>query len=170
MPSPTSRNTSRFIFKQSSQLMGVVQPWVKVRNHGEKAGSSFRVSEGVKMIYAKYWYVEFLTDHFLPIFMHDNAPSHPAKNTSVALAVLGIKGEKFMLWPPSSPDLNPIENLWTILKQKIYEGGRQFTSKQQLWEAILTSCKEIQAGTLQKLTSSMNAGLVKVISKKGFCF
>ena len=72
-----------------------------------------------------------------------------------------------MVWPPSSPDLNPIENLWSILKQKIYEGGRQFTSKQQLWEAILTSCKEIQAETVQKLTGSMDARIVKLLSNKG---
>ena len=85
------------------------------------------------------------------IFMHDNAPSHAARNTSASLAAMGIKGEKLMVWPPPSPYLNPIENLWSILKQKIYEGGRQFTSKQQLWEDILTSCKEIQAETLQKL-------------------
>ena len=52
-----------------------------------------------------------------------------------------------MVWPPSSPALNPIENLWSILKQKIYVGGRQFIFKQQLGEAILTSCKEIQAET-----------------------
>ena len=80
---------------------------------------------------------------------------------------MGIKGEKLMVWPPSSPDLNPIENLWSILKQKIYEGGRQFTSKQKLWEVILTSCKDIQAETVQKLTSSMDARIVKVISQKG---
>ena len=83
---------------------------------------------------------------------------HAAKNTSVSLAAMGIKGEKLMVWPPSSPDLNPIENLWSILKQKIYE---------ELCEAILTCCKEIQAGTLQKLTSSKDARIVKVISKRG---
>ncbi|KAL6456377.1 hypothetical protein MHYP_G00349200 [Metynnis hypsauchen] len=145
---------------------------------GRQLVGPFRVPEGVKMTSAKY--IEFLTDHFLPwykkknrafrsksIFMHDNAPSHAAKNTSVSLAAMGIKREKLMVWPPSSPDLNPIENLWSIIKQKIYESGRQFTSKQQLWEAILTSCKEIQAETLQKLTSSMDARTVKVISKKG---
>ncbi|XP_028978174.2 H-2 class II histocompatibility antigen, A-Q alpha chain isoform X6 [Esox lucius] len=75
---------------------------------------------------------EFLTDHFLPwykkknrafrsktIFMHDNAPSHAAENTSVSLAAMGIKGGTLMVWPPSSPDLNPFENLWSILKQTI---------------------------------------------------
>ena len=72
-----------------------------------------------------------------------------------------------MVWPPSSPDLNPIENLWSILKQKIYESGRQFTSKQQLWEAVLTSCKDIQAETIHKLTSSMDARIVKLLSNKG---
>ncbi len=110
---------------------------------GRELVGPFRVPEGVKMTLAKY--IEFLTDHFLLwykknrafrskiIFMHDNAPSHAAKNTSVSLAAMGIKGEKLMVWPPSSPDLNPIENLWSILKRKIYEGGRQLASKQQLW-------------------------------------
>ncbi len=78
---------------------------------------------------------------------------------------MGIKGEKLMVWPPSSPDLNPIENLWSILKRNIYEGARQLASKQLLWEAILTSCKEIQAETLQKFSSSMDVRIVKVISK-----
>ena len=49
-----------------------------------------------------------------------------------------------------------------LLKQKIDEGARQFASKQQLWEAILTSCKEIITETLQKLTSSMDARIVKL--------
>lgn len=26
-----------------------------------------------------------------------------------------------MAWPPYSPNLNPIENLWSLLKAKIYE-------------------------------------------------
>ncbi|CAI9602155.1 unnamed protein product, partial [Staurois parvus] len=138
---------------------------------GTELVGPFRVPEGVKMTSAKY--VEFMADHSLPwyrrknyafrnkiIFMHDNAPSHAAKNTSASMAAMGIKGEKVMVWPPSSPDLNPIENLWSILKQKIYEDGRQFTSKQQLWEAILTSCKQIPAETVRKLPSSMDARLV----------
>ncbi|CAI9551429.1 unnamed protein product [Staurois parvus] len=81
---------------------------------GTELVGPFRVLEGVKMTSAKY--VEFMTDHFLPwyrrknyafrnkiIFMHDNAPSHAAKNTSASMAAMGIKGEKVMVWPPSSP-------------------------------------------------------------------
>lgn len=33
---------------------------------------------------------------------------------------------------------------------------RYFTSKQQLWEVILTSCKDIQAQSLQKVTRSVD--------------
>ncbi|XP_072006292.1 uncharacterized protein [Engystomops pustulosus] len=74
---------------------------------------------------------------------------------------MGITGENLMVWPQSSPEFNPIGNLWSIIKQKIYEGGRPITSTQQLSEAILTSCKEIPTETLQKLTSSMDARIVK---------
>ncbi len=72
-----------------------------------------------------------------------------------------------MVWPPSCLDLNPIENLWSILEMKIYEGGRQYTFKQQLWEAILPSSNEILPETRHGLTSSMDERIVKVISKKG---
>uniref|UniRef100_A0A665TUE7 Tc1-like transposase DDE domain-containing protein n=1 Tax=Echeneis naucrates TaxID=173247 RepID=A0A665TUE7_ECHNA len=84
-------------------------------------------TEAVKMNSAKY--IEFLTNHFLPwykkkncafrskiIFMRDNASSQSAKNTSVSMAAMGIKGEKLMVWPPLSPDLKPTENLWSVLK------------------------------------------------------
>lgn len=70
----------------------------------------------------------------------------------------GDKGEKIMVWPT--------ENLWRILKEMIYEGGRQITSKQQLWEAIVT---QIQAETVQTLTSSTDAGLVKLLSNQWSC-
>lgn len=124
--------------------------------------------------------MEFLTNQILSwckkkkrnfcsrtLFIHDNAPCHAAKNTMEHLAAMGIKGEKLTVWPPSAPHHNPIENLSSILMQKIYEGGRQFTSPQLLWRAFLTSSKESQSETLQQLTSSMDARIVRLISKKG---
>jgi transposase len=52
------------------------------------------------------------------IFQQDNAPTHTAIIIRQYLAELG---RELMIWPPYSPDLNPIENLWTLLKQKIYQ-------------------------------------------------
>lgn len=52
------------------------------------------------------------------IFQQDNAPSHTAHLVRDYLTKLGYE---VIDWPPISPDLNPIENLWTLLKQKIYQ-------------------------------------------------
>ena len=155
---------------------GGVMFWAGVM--GRELLGPFRCPDGVKMTSEKY--VEFLTAHFLPwyrkknrifrskiIFMHDNAPSHAAKNTSVALGAWGIKGDKLMVWPPSSPDLNPVENLWSIIKQHVYEGDQQYTTKDQLWEAIVKYCRDIQPETIQKLTGSMDGRIVKLLSQKG---
>ena len=64
--------------------------------------------------------------------MHDNAPSHAVKLTSDFLATASFKCDKLMTWPAYSPDLNPIKNMWAMLKRRIYESGRQFSSKEEL--------------------------------------
>lgn len=68
-------------------------------------------------------YKEVLDEHLLPIlqygaiFMHDNAPIHTAHTIRDWLQENKIN---VMDWPPYSPDLNPIENLWALLKAEIY--------------------------------------------------
>ena len=60
--------------------------------------------------------------------MHDNAPSHISKLTREFSKHKSCTGEKIMEWPPSNPDLNPIENLWSAVK-KLYKGSKQYNSK-----------------------------------------
>ena len=48
-----------------------------------------------------------------------------------------------MTWPPYLPDLNPIENLWALLKRDIYGAGKQYTSQNTVWEAVVAAAQKL---------------------------
>ncbi len=50
------------------------------------------------------------------IFQQDLAPAQAAKSTK---SWLNDHGVGVLDWPANSPDLNPIENLWGIVKRKM---------------------------------------------------
>ena len=50
------------------------------------------------------------------IFQQDNAPCHRAKIVSEWFESKNIE---HLTWPPNSPDLNCIENLWSWLDKEI---------------------------------------------------
>lgn len=97
------------------------------------------------------------------IFQQDNDPKHTAHyvkqwflNNSVT--VLG--------WPSCSPDLNPIENLWQVVKTKvsslkISNFDNLYTETKKAWEGIPSSVCE-------NLVSSMPRRCQAVIDNNGF--
>ena len=56
------------------------------------------------------------TCNTLGTFMHDATPCHKAKTVTDWLQQNGFS---VLDWPCNSPDLNPLENLWRIVKQKV---------------------------------------------------
>uniref|UniRef100_A0A3B5ACP2 Tc1-like transposase DDE domain-containing protein n=1 Tax=Stegastes partitus TaxID=144197 RepID=A0A3B5ACP2_9TELE len=54
------------------------------------------------------------TPNFL--FMDDNAPPHRARIVTTRLQEVGVP---HMVWPAMSHDLNPIEQVWDQLKQRL---------------------------------------------------
>ena len=66
-----------------------------------------------------------------------------------------------MEWSPNSPDLNRIENLWSVFKRKLHLND----SKDNFWLAIQETSASLTGEEIQALTSSMDRRLLKVIKE-----
>ena len=97
------------------------------------------------------------------IFQHDGAPCHRAVSVKRLLEDFGIK--VLSPWPGNSPDLNPIENLWSILKQKVDK--KQPTATGDLEAIISQEWNSISINPTKKLVSSMPRRIKEVLRKRG---
>ena len=70
-------------------------------------------------------------------------------------------------WPSNSPDLNPIENLWHILRSNIRKRRVQPRNKKALIEALQEEWGKIDMEMVKNLCLSMPNRLQMVIDKKG---
>ena len=101
--------------------------------------------------------------HKCSVFMQDGAPCHRAK-----IVTQFLKAQKINIldWPGNSPDLNPIENLRTNLKNKVSE--RQPTIAKMLEQAIKEVwVRDISPAYCRNLVESMPRRLEAVIKAKG---
>ena len=58
-----------------------------------------------------------------------------------------VKNISTLSWPAKSPDQNPVENLWSILARQVYAAGRQYSSKEELWNAVQECLSKIPEET-----------------------
>ena len=70
-------------------------------------------------------------------------------------------------WHGPPPDLYPIENLWTLLKQEIYSEVKQYINLNSVWEAVVAAAQKVDSQQIKKLNDSMNGRLITAIEKKG---
>ncbi len=96
------------------------------------------------------------------IFQQDLAPAHTAKNTK---SWLNDHGVGVLDWPANSPDLNPIENLWGIVKRKMR--NKRPKNADELKAAIKETWASIPPQQCHKLITSMPRWIEAVIKAKG---
>lgn len=99
-------------------------------------------------------------------FQHDNDPKHTSKLCKEYLDKLSAEGMlNVMVWPPQSPDLNPIELLWDELDRNVRKICP--TSSKHLWDIIQSEWNKISGETLSKLLNRMPKLCEAVIKNKG---
>lgn len=97
------------------------------------------------------------------IFQQDNDPKHSSKHVKEYLADKHID---VMEWPSQSPDLNPIEHLWSIIKKKI--APLNCKNITELKAAIVTEWNNIDVSVCEKLVYSMKKRCEEVLKSKGY--
>ena len=116
-------------------------------------------------------YCEILQQSMIPslwklgrraVFQHDNDPKHTSKTTTALLKKLRVK---VMDWTSISPDLNPIEQLWGILKRKVEV--RKVSNIRQFHDIVMQRKKSIPVATCETPVNSMSRRVKAVPDNDG---
>ena len=107
----------------------------------------------------------FFDDETTPdyIFQDDNAPAH---RSSVVETFHTNNLTRRIDWPSKSPDLNPIEHLWDLLKRKVAKHG-SIESLSRLKDIVLTEWEAIPQSVIDNLILSMSRRVRAVIIANG---
>ena len=97
------------------------------------------------------------------IFQQDNDPKHTA---TINKDYVKNQKIKTFQWPSQSPDLNPIENLWSILDYSIRK--RVCSNELELMEALRIGWEALPQHLLQALVHSMQRRCYAVIKAQGY--
>lgn len=105
--------------------------------------------------------------------VEDNAPVHGRKNTKKNQSICNKLRKLYRIhsidWPPNSPDLNPIEKIWRILKSRLRSrkplGG---WSLEELKKAVTEVWyNEISIEEINRQIDTMPERIAQVIERKG---
>jgi len=97
----------------------------------------------------------------------DGAPSHTARKTINFLHQENITFIEPDMWPPNSPDLNPVDYaIWGALQEKVYR-RRKFTTVDQLKLAIVEEWRKLSQRFIDRSINEWRQRLEKVVENQG---
>ena len=102
---------------------------------------------------------------FNVMFMDDNTPIHRAAN------VVAWKADRAVVslnWPPRSPDLIPLENVWGIMKRRIRSLAKQPETLIDLEQCVVNEWNAISCKLLKNLYNGMKKRVFSCIQAKGY--
>lgn len=99
--------------------------------------------------------------------MQNNDLFLAAKDSKEYLQQLGFSGGCLTERPPCLPDLNQIQNLWHVLKRRVYQDEQQFSSKVALWDAVVDAAQSMAQDDIIILTNLMYQCVKKNIACEG---
>ncbi len=117
----------------------------KIRKKTYKMGGPMTqeryVNEILPIVKARKEEVKSAGDQF--VFQENNDGSHGTRSEENIARFRKVQMELEFIenWPPNSPDLNPIENVWRILKSRVKR--HKCTTSEQLRKAIEQEWKKI---------------------------
>ena len=95
-------------------------------------------------------------------FLHDNGPQFKARLVQDWLESKSVRCIEF---PPYSPDLNPIENLWAVLAREVEK--TPCSTVEELGDCVLRVWKDASKPLMKKLVASMPQRIEAVIEVAG---
>ncbi|GFV09502.1 transposable element Tcb1 transposase [Trichonephila clavipes] len=98
------------------------------------------------------------------IFQQDNARPHVARIVQRFFVNHQIE---LLPWPARSPDLSPIENMWSMVAQQLAQITPPAAIPDQLWQGVEASWSAVSQEHIQSLFESMPRRVAAVISNNG---
>ena len=98
------------------------------------------------------------------LYQQDGAPAHTSKSS---IRYISTQFNLLRHWPPQSPDLNPIENLWGVLKRRVASGKPQ--TREDLRKLVEESWSNIPQEVVDNIVFSFLSRTKLVLVKKGEC-
>ena len=65
------------------------------------------------------------------------------------------------------PDLNPIENIWSILHKEVYKKKKVYKNTTEIWDEIISAWHTLPLETFWNHYDSIPGHLIKVLEEKG---